>query len=134
MVAEQIAARGIRSPAVLRAMATVRRERFVPRLAPLAEKAARRLADEGFDNVHVHVGDGTVGRPEDAPFDAILVTAAGPRVPTSLLAQLAPGGRLVMPVGSSGAPWTLTCITSMAPARHAAAAAAGACGGPSPVA
>jgi len=166
MVAEQIAARGIRSPAVLRAMGAVRRERFVPRLArrfayddgplaigggqtisqpyvvalmiasagvesdervleigtgsgygaavlgaiahevhtverlaPLAEKAARRLADEGFDNVHVHVGDGTVGRPEDAPFDAILVTAAGPRVPTSLLAQLAPGGRLVMPVG-----------------------------------
>jgi protein-L-isoaspartate(D-aspartate) O-methyltransferase len=163
---EQIAARGVRDPAVLTAMRTVPRERFVPesladrayddgplpigegqtisqpyvvaamtealrlqprdrvleigtgsgyaaavlasivaevytveRVASLAEAACRRLADLGYATVHVRLGDGTLGWAEHAPYDAIVVTAGGPDVPQSLLRQLAPDGRLVMPVG-----------------------------------
>jgi protein-L-isoaspartate(D-aspartate) O-methyltransferase len=166
MVEEQLAARDIRDPAVLRAMRAVPREAFVPpdlvdcayddgplpigegqtisqpyvvafmiaaaapkagdnaleigtgsgysaavlasiveevytveRIAALAETATRRLGDLGHRNVHVRCGDGTLGWPEHAPYDVIIVTAGGPRVPPALLAQLAPGGRLVMPVG-----------------------------------
>ena len=65
----------------------------------LAVKAGQRLEAEGFENVHVLEGDGTLGWPEEAPFDAIIVTAGGPNVPTALQEQLAEGGRLVMPVG-----------------------------------
>jgi protein-L-isoaspartate(D-aspartate) O-methyltransferase len=168
MVNTQIAARGIRDPAVLDAMRTTPREAFVPlsvvpsayedealpipegqtisqpyvvaamidavdpkrddrvleigtgsgyaaavlahivsevftveRLAALAESARRRLADLGYHNIHVRCGDGTLGWPEHAPYDAIIVTAAGPKVPPALLDQLSVGGRLVMPVGST---------------------------------
>jgi protein-L-isoaspartate(D-aspartate) O-methyltransferase len=168
MVQRQIAARGVRSPAVLAAMGTVRREGYVPsylgefayddtplpieeeqtisqpyivaymidalRLAPgdrvleigtgsgyaaavlaeiagevytierhagLAERAAKRLAADGYDNVHVRCADGTLGWPEAAPFDAIVVAAGGPRVPEALLDQLAVGGRLVIPAGET---------------------------------
>ncbi len=69
-----------------------------PELARLAQERFDRL---GFDNVTLKLGDGTRGWPEHAPFDAILAAAGGPDVPEVLLAQLAPGGRLVMPVGSS---------------------------------
>lgn len=66
----------------------------------LAEEARRRLARLGEGRaVEVLVGDGTFGYPEAAPYDAIFVTAASPRVPEALLEQLADGGRLVMPVG-----------------------------------
>jgi protein-L-isoaspartate(D-aspartate) O-methyltransferase len=68
--------------------------------AELATSAAERLARLGYANVHVHCGDGTLGLPEFAPFDAILVAAAAPAVPAPLLAQLAEGGRMVVPVGS----------------------------------
>ncbi len=68
----------------------------------LALGAADVLRSLGYDNVHVVHGDGTLGIPEAAPFDAIIVTAGGPAVPEALLAQLADGGRLVMPVGSDG--------------------------------
>lgn len=71
----------------------------VERLGPLAKASERRLADLGYRNVHVLHGDGTLGWAEHAPYEAIIVTAGGPRVPPALLDQLAIGGRLVMPVG-----------------------------------
>ena len=73
----------------------------VERVSALAADAAARLARLGYANVHVREGDGSRGWPEHAPYDAILVTASGPRVPEALLGQLAVGGRLVMPVGVS---------------------------------
>ena len=72
----------------------------VERIAALADTATCRLAGLGHRNVHVRCGDGTLGWPEHAPYDVIIVTAGGPRVPPALVAQLAVGGRLVMPVGS----------------------------------
>jgi protein-L-isoaspartate(D-aspartate) O-methyltransferase len=72
----------------------------VERIPTLVAAASRRLADLGYQNVHVFCGDGTLGWPEHAPYDVIIVTAGGPRVPPTLLAQLAVGGRLIMPVGS----------------------------------
>jgi protein-L-isoaspartate(D-aspartate) O-methyltransferase len=167
MVKTQLAARGIRDPAVLGAMAQVPREAFVPadlvesayadsplpigqgqtisqpyivalmtealelapdervleigtgsgyaaavlsriakevytverhrKLARAAESCFQRL---GYDNIQVHVGDGTLGWAEHAPYNAIVVTAGGPEVPDPLLEQLAVDGRLVIPVGS----------------------------------
>lgn len=73
----------------------------VERLALLAESATERLAHLGYNNVVVHQGDGTLGWAEHAPYDAIVVTAAAPKVPKPLLDQLAIGGRLVIPVGDS---------------------------------
>lgn len=67
----------------------------------LAEAARRTLAELGYDGVAVHQRDGRQGLPEKAPFDRILVTAAPARVPEPLLEQLAPGGRMVCPVGAS---------------------------------
>ena len=67
--------------------------------AALATEAAQRLSRLGYTNVHVHCGDGTLGLPEVAPYDAILVAAAAPAVPAPLVAQLAEGGRMVVPVG-----------------------------------
>ncbi len=67
--------------------------------ASLAASAAERCSRLGYANVHVRQGDGTLGWPEEAPFDAIAVAAGGPEIPRSLLAQLAVGGRLVIPVG-----------------------------------
>ena len=73
----------------------------IERLGSLADAARQRLQRLGYANVHVRHGDGTLGWPEHAPYDAIVVTAGGPDVPRSLLQQLAVGGRLVMPVGPS---------------------------------
>jgi len=67
----------------------------------LASAASARLARLSYSNVHVHCGDGTLGLPEFAPFDAILVAAAAPRVPEPLLAQLGEGGRMIIPVGDT---------------------------------
>jgi protein-L-isoaspartate(D-aspartate) O-methyltransferase len=68
-------------------------------VAPLAEEAALRLKRLGYLNVSVRAGDGYRGWPEKAPFDAIVVTAAAPRIPDPLKEQLKDGGRLVLPVG-----------------------------------
>jgi protein-L-isoaspartate(D-aspartate) O-methyltransferase len=68
-------------------------------LVPIARGRVRRL---GYDNVEIVEGDGTRGCPDHAPFDSILAAASGSHVPQALLAQLAPGGRLVMPVGDPG--------------------------------
>lgn len=65
----------------------------------LAESAARTLAELGFGNVRVHSGDGSRGLPEHAPFDRILVSAGAEAVPEALIEQLAPGGRIAIPVG-----------------------------------
>jgi len=66
---------------------------------PLAREAGERLARLGYANVHVRAGDGYGGWPERAPFDAIIVTAAAPRIPEPLKQQLKDGGRMVLPVG-----------------------------------
>ena len=65
----------------------------------LAEAARERLAELGFANVTLRSADGSAGWPEESPFDAILVTAAAPRVPVALAGQLREGGRLVIPIG-----------------------------------
>jgi protein-L-isoaspartate(D-aspartate) O-methyltransferase len=71
----------------------------IERRPDLASAAVSRLAALGYHNVRVLVGDGTLGAPEFAPFDGIIVTAGAPRVPQALLAQLRDHGRLVVPVG-----------------------------------
>jgi protein-L-isoaspartate(D-aspartate) O-methyltransferase len=71
----------------------------VERLPELAHAARERLATLGFGAIKVRTGDGTTGWPEAAPFDAILVSAGGREVPAALVTQLAPGGRMVIPVG-----------------------------------
>jgi protein-L-isoaspartate(D-aspartate) O-methyltransferase len=181
MVKTQIAARGIRDPAVLEALRTVPREAFLPsalaefayedhplpiavgqtisqpfivalmtaalelrpedrvleigtgsgyaaailgriardvytieRHGELADAAAVRLRTLGFDNVHVLHGDGTLGWEEHAPYDAIVVTAGGPEIPAALLAQLAVGGRLVIPVGEEKTLQTLARVRRQA--------------------
>ena len=68
---------------------------------PLAAQAAQTLAELGYRNIHTRVGDGYHGWPEEAPFDAIIVTASSEHVPQPLLDQLAVGGRLIIPVGKA---------------------------------
>ncbi len=178
---DQIRARGVESPRVLRAMGRVRRERYVPsclgefayedsalpieeeqtisqpyivafmldalgllgdekvleigtgsgyaaavlgeivrevytieRHDKLARTAAERLARDGYGNVHVRHGDGTLGWSEQAPFDGIVVAAGGPSVPESLRQQLAIGGRLVIPVGDAPGHQQLVRVTRTA--------------------
>lgn len=68
----------------------------------LASKAGHLLKELGMDNVHVHFGDGSLGWPETAPYKGILVAAAAPQAPRTLLDQLEEGGRLVIPIGGPG--------------------------------
>ena len=77
---------------------------------PLASTAKLRLQALGYRNVRTRVGDGYYGWSEAGPFDAILVTAAAPSIPPPLLAQLKPGGRMVVPVGSSFFTQTLMLV------------------------
>lgn len=86
--------------AVLAALtAEVHTIELIPALADRAKTVFEQL---GLRNIHLHLGDGSLGWADAAPYDAILVTAAGPRVPKSLLNQLAEGGRMVLPVGARG--------------------------------
>ena len=73
----------------------------IERRPELASAASERLGRLGYGNVHVHCGDGTLGLPELAPFDAILVAAAAPAAPTPLLEQLSEGGRMIIPIGDA---------------------------------
>jgi len=73
----------------------------IERIPSLAQAAQMVLKELGYTNVHIHVADGTLGWAEEAPFDAILVTAGSPQIPPPLVEQLALGGRLVIPVGNS---------------------------------
>ena len=81
----------------------------------LGRGAERALKDLGYRNVEIRIGDGYKGWPEQAPFDSIVVTAAAPRVPEALVAQLKVGGRMVIPVGASGGVQELLLIVKTAP-------------------
>ena len=83
----------------------------------LAEQAESRLRELGYQNVFYRTGDGTVGWSRYAPFDAIIVTAAGVDIPETLKQQLQSGGRLVMPVGPEGAEQQLLVISRDADGR-----------------
>jgi len=83
----------------------------IERYRTLAQAARERLASLGYANVVVRTGDGFAGAPDDAPFDRIIVTAAAETVPEALLAQLAPGGRMVLPLGPRQGPQRITKLT-----------------------
>ena len=100
-------------------LAKIAREVYtIERHAELAEQAARCLKDEGFQNVRVLHGDGTLGWSEHAPYDGIVVAAGGPEIPQPLLEQLAVGGRLVIPVGEGRTMQTLVRITRTSEAAY----------------
>ncbi|MFW5863452.1 MAG: protein-L-isoaspartate(D-aspartate) O-methyltransferase [Desulfohalobiaceae bacterium] len=81
-------------------LASIAKEVYtVERIPQLVQEASSTLQELGYSNVFCRSGDGTLGWPEEAPFEAIMVTASGPSVPDALREQLAQGGRLVMPVG-----------------------------------
>jgi len=83
----------------------------IERQHELVEVARERLERLGYDNIDILEGDGTKGCPDEAPFDAILAAASGSHVPEPLLGQLAPGGRIVMPIGDPGAAQELVKVT-----------------------
>jgi protein-L-isoaspartate(D-aspartate) O-methyltransferase len=82
----------------------------IERVAALAEEAGQRLQKLGYDNVQTRCDDGNNGWPEAAPFDAIMVTAAAPAIPAALIEQLAPDGRLIIPLGHRWGPQELTLV------------------------
>jgi protein-L-isoaspartate(D-aspartate) O-methyltransferase len=84
----------------------------------LADNARKRLEALGYGNIEIRIGDGYQGWAEKAPFDAIVVTAAAPQVPGALLAQLKPGGRMVIPIGGQGDIQYLNLITKRADGGH----------------
>ena len=90
----------------------------VERIGQLAEKAAAVLADNGYNNVHVLHGDGTLGWPDHAPYDAIVVAAGGPKIPDSLRTQLKIGGRLVIPVGNDIRAQELVRVTRLSETEY----------------
>jgi len=90
--------------------ALVRRVYSVEVIPALSAQAATALAHEAVGNVSLRVGDGASGWPEHAPYDGIIVTAAGPTVPPALVTQLRPGGRMVTPLGEPFSDQMLTLI------------------------
>ena len=90
----------------------------IERVEVLAQQAKQRLATLGYHKVHVRSGDGTKGWPERAPFDAIAVAAGAPEIPEALLAQLAEGGRLVMPVGPEQGDQILTRVVKLGDSQY----------------
>lgn len=88
---------GYQAAVLSRVASQVKTVEYIPELADTARTALAKL---GYDNVEVLVGDGSAGWPEEAPYEAIMFTAAAPEIPAPLRDQLADGGRLVGPVGS----------------------------------
>jgi protein-L-isoaspartate(D-aspartate) O-methyltransferase len=88
----------------------------IERIRELAERARERLAEGGYD-VEVRIGDGSLGAPDRAPFDGIAVAAAAAAVPPALAEQLAPDGRLVLPLGEHLVRVTHDGVEELAPAR-----------------
>jgi protein-L-isoaspartate(D-aspartate) O-methyltransferase len=90
---------GYQAAILARLTAEVHSVEYIPELATRAKKILKEL---GIDNVHVHIGDGSLGWPEAAPYGGILVAAAAPGASKAFLQQLEEGGRLVIPVGGKG--------------------------------
>ena len=83
----------------------------VERIEALVQYSRKNIASVGYDNVFVHSGDGTLGWPEHAPYQGIVVSAGGPHVPVNLKKQLAIGGHLVIPIGKEQRSQTLVRLT-----------------------
>jgi protein-L-isoaspartate(D-aspartate) O-methyltransferase len=83
-------------------------------VSSLGKEAEERLKQIGYRNIEIRIGDGYQGWPEQAPFDAIVVSAAAPHIPPALVAQLKVGGRMVIPVGESGGAQDLLVVTRRA--------------------
>ena len=113
-VLEVGAGSGYQAAVLARLAKSVHTVEIVPALARTCQE---RLARLGFANVAVHEGDGGAGLEAEAPFDAIIVTAAARRVPPALLEQLRPGGRMVIPVGAADGAQELVLITKDAQGR-----------------
>jgi protein-L-isoaspartate(D-aspartate) O-methyltransferase len=94
--------------------ALVRHVYSVEIIPVLSARAAAGLTQEGVGNVTLRVGDGAAGWPEQAPYDGIIVTAAGPVVPPALVAQLRPGGRMIIPIGDPFGDQMLVLVTKTA--------------------
>ena len=90
----------------------------IERIKPLADNARQTLADLGYENVRVIAADGTLGWRDAAPYEGIVVTAGGPRVPSSLKEQLQTGGRLVIPVEHEGGFQELIRVTRMGETQY----------------